>query len=135
MPPSSGLKMGGSMFLRTLLSTYKSTRRYKPEDVHRHLNRRQNLKFHNFIMSVNSNNHMKTTKKCIIKLQHEVQQEKLSRAQPIETGTTNHHLVCLSVCTGLVKTKIAMQRSRRTYSIITISYVHEEKQPKTSLST
>jgi hypothetical protein len=33
-------------FSETLVSTYKSTRRYNPEDQHRHLRRRENLKSH-----------------------------------------------------------------------------------------
>jgi hypothetical protein len=33
-------------FSEMLVSTYKSTRRHNPEDQHRHLHRRENLKFH-----------------------------------------------------------------------------------------
>jgi hypothetical protein len=38
----------------TLVSTYKSTRRYSPEDQHRHLHFHQNLKSHigNFSLSL-----------------------------------------------------------------------------------
>jgi hypothetical protein len=39
LPRSSGLKMGTVCFSETLVSTYKSTRRYSPEDQHRHDNK------------------------------------------------------------------------------------------------
>jgi hypothetical protein len=38
------LKMEAVCSSETLLSTYKSTRRYNPKDQHRHLHRRENLK-------------------------------------------------------------------------------------------
>jgi hypothetical protein len=37
---------GGSILPETLASTYQSTRRHNPEYQHRHLHRRENLKFH-----------------------------------------------------------------------------------------
>jgi hypothetical protein len=43
---SSGLKMEEECFSETLASTDKSTRRYNPEDQHRHLHRRENLRSH-----------------------------------------------------------------------------------------
>jgi hypothetical protein len=41
---SSALKMEAVCSSETLVSTYKSTRRYYPEDQHRHLHRSENLK-------------------------------------------------------------------------------------------
>jgi hypothetical protein len=41
---ASGMNMEAVCFSATLVSTDKSTRRYNPEDQHRHLHRRENLK-------------------------------------------------------------------------------------------
>jgi hypothetical protein len=38
------LRMGTVCFSKTLVSTYKSSQRYSPEEQHRQLHRRENLK-------------------------------------------------------------------------------------------
>jgi hypothetical protein len=40
------------MFLRTLVSTYESTRRHNPEEKCRHLQRHENLKSHTYDISL-----------------------------------------------------------------------------------
>jgi hypothetical protein len=42
----TNLKIEAVCLSETLASTYKSTRRHSPEDQHRHLHRRENLKSH-----------------------------------------------------------------------------------------
>jgi hypothetical protein len=54
---SSALKMETVFFPETLVSTYKSTWRHNPEDEHRRLYRRENLRSH--ITAVSSENNIK----------------------------------------------------------------------------
>jgi hypothetical protein len=50
---SLGQKMEAVCSSKTLISTYKSTRRYNPEDQHRHPHRRENVISHTLLLLSN----------------------------------------------------------------------------------
>jgi hypothetical protein len=59
--PSTGLNMETVCLSETLVSTYKSTRLYYPEDQHRHLHRRENRKSHRKFLNQTNTNLSRTT--------------------------------------------------------------------------